>query len=113
VQVEHDQVRAVLAREIEPECALHCGDQFDLWVSGKDPLDQREVREVVLDVQDPLPSAALAAERVWRAGGAGRIARLRGGLGGWQVDRDCRSDAWLSGDVDRASHPVEQAFGEC
>ncbi|MGA2929735.1 MAG: hypothetical protein ABSG43_27870 [Solirubrobacteraceae bacterium] len=43
MQVENDQFGAVLACELQPERALHRGDQLDVALAPQDPVDEREV----------------------------------------------------------------------
>ena len=43
---------AVLPREIKSQAALHGGKQFDVRLVREHLLNQRQVRQVVLDVED-------------------------------------------------------------
>ena len=110
MQVEHDQVGAVLAGELEPDRRLHRGEQLDGGISLQDPFHEREVGEVVLDVEDHLALAGAAGE-------FGRLSIVRSGLvlaGGplsaGELDRDRGAGAGFRGDLDRPAHRLEQPF---
>ena len=52
MEVEQDELRSVLARELDAEAALHCGDQVHVVPVVEDVFDELDVGEVVLDVED-------------------------------------------------------------
>jgi len=100
----------VLARELEPDRRLHRGDQLDGRMALEDPFHEREVGEVVLDVEDHLALAGAVGE-------FGRCSIVRSGLvfAGWplsagELDRDRGSDAVFRGDLDRPVHRFDQPF---
>jgi hypothetical protein len=68
VDVHHDQVWVVLPSQVEPHPALDGLEEPHLRPVGQDPLDEPEVRWVVLDAQDGVDAADGVAE----------IARYRG-----------------------------------
>src|SRR5712692_8442612 len=62
LEVQENQARAVLAGQLEPQARVHGREELDVRSVGQEPLDEPEIRKVVLDIQDD----ALSRERVIR-----------------------------------------------
>ena len=52
MQIEQDQIGAMTACELEADASLHRCHQFDVGMLVKDLLDERQIRQVVLDVKN-------------------------------------------------------------
>jgi hypothetical protein len=54
-QIQKDDGRLVLTRQLETEAAMHGGNDLDVRVSREQSLDEPQVRQVVLDMKDSPP----------------------------------------------------------
>jgi hypothetical protein len=114
VKVEDDQVRLLLTRQLESQRALHGGEQLDPGITLENLLDERQIREIVLDVEN---SPSLAGRlKPPQIGVLEQLAAtaigVLGYLGYLQFDEEGTADARLGRDVDRASHCLEQCLAE-
>ena len=105
--VEHDQIRSVLTREVEPQAPLHSREQPHRGPQGDDSFDQPEIRQVVLDVEDQ--RRALDLVRTWRTRGRGRrpegLDRRRHH---WQDDGEGAADGDPALHLQRPAHDLNE-----
>jgi hypothetical protein len=108
MQVEQDEVGAMLLSELERKIAVHRRHELEIRSALEHSLDELEVGEVVLDVEDLArrPERSVTEGRV-RAG-MDRLCGVHGSFHQRELDEKGRPDPWLTFDRERSAHLLHE-----